>query len=451
MFLSYHTKIVMKKNYNMTYKTRVVKLFFIVTTSLSFLIFNSLVFKLHIENVSAVTIEELEEQISKYKKELEIIEAQKKSLTTQIANNKKQISSNEQQIDVISQEIELQELEIESLQTQIASSEDNLKTLGMALGIAEMELKLTNEQIDKISQIAEYQTRQIYKKLKVTSSTSILNMVDSNNFLNSKSFDEILTKKDRLIIEELSRLKTLQDQKTFQIQENKSEQEKVNFSLNDQKQQLETAKASLEQRKSFLANQIEVLGVQISTASNQQGVLSEKEKQAESLLNQYESELIAYINSQVIVSGAEVKKGDIVGYQGNTGNSTGEHLHFTVILNGTKVNPCKYLPASGIVSNAGMTCNYGNGTLGLPELRNPIMTQEYSNSSLGYYHDGIDIVGPRGNAILAAHDGYIQRGKYNCIPGFPIACNNGGANYVRICEDKSCTKGFTTIYIHLRD
>ena len=48
-----------------------------------------------------------------------------------------------------------------------------------------------------------------------------------------------------------------------------------------------------------------------------------------------------------IKEGVRVKQGQIIGYVGSTGNSTGPHLHYEVIENGKKINSQKLKLPSG--------------------------------------------------------------------------------------------------------
>lgn len=53
-----------------------------------------------------------------------------------------------------------------------------------------------------------------------------------------------------------------------------------------------------------------------------------------------------HMSRLVATSGAQVQRGDILGYAGSTGRSTGPHLHWVLYVNGINVNPAQWMKLS---------------------------------------------------------------------------------------------------------
>lgn len=51
----------------------------------------------------------------------------------------------------------------------------------------------------------------------------------------------------------------------------------------------------------------------------------------------------AHMSKLLVKKGQNVYRGQIIGYMGSTGNSTGQHLHFEVLWKGKRYNPLNWL------------------------------------------------------------------------------------------------------------
>ncbi|HRS53987.1 MAG TPA: M23 family metallopeptidase [Bacteroidales bacterium] len=52
--------------------------------------------------------------------------------------------------------------------------------------------------------------------------------------------------------------------------------------------------------------------------------------------------LYAHLSKSIVKPGQQVKRGQLIGYVGNTGLSAGPHLHYEIIKNNKKINPIHY-------------------------------------------------------------------------------------------------------------
>lgn len=89
------------------------------------------------------------------------------------------------------------------------------------------------------------------------------------------------------------------------------------------------------------------IGTEIYATGN--GVIGRVEKEGRGYGNNviidhgfgYET-LYAHMSKIAVRQGQRVVRGDIIGYVGSTGSSTGPHCHYEVIKNGTKIDPINY-------------------------------------------------------------------------------------------------------------
>ncbi len=59
-----------------------------------------------------------------------------------------------------------------------------------------------------------------------------------------------------------------------------------------------------------------------------------------------------HMSRLAVAAGQQVHKGDVIGYVGTTGRSTGPHLHYEVRVNGEAVNPIPYMQGASQIAAA---------------------------------------------------------------------------------------------------
>lgn len=69
------------------------------------------------------------------------------------------------------------------------------------------------------------------------------------------------------------------------------------------------------------------------------------------------STLYAHMSKRAVKVGDVVSQGQVIGYVGSTGRSTGPHLHFEVRINGQRTDALKYYPNVNWINNTGFPYN----------------------------------------------------------------------------------------------
>ncbi len=239
----------------------------------------------------------------------------------------------------------------------------------------------------------------------------------------SDSVSQTLTKTKYLdaVQDKLDNLSESAGRAHDEVQDKKSELDGKRSTVEVLARQLVAIRQGVEQQRAELnelaanrTNEAAYLASKIATAKKQQ----------EALLAAAGSDSPEARLGGTLTNGATVRQGDIIGFEGSTGNSTGCHIHFSVIENGRWVNPDSYWgalrqPAGLRTQDYGMTSRARSGAYG------------------GGIHNGIDVVQGCGKPILATADGVIVRDNRTDGSGF--------GHYIMIRHQG----GLVTLYAHM--
>lgn len=284
------------------------------------------------------------------------------------------------------------EKEVDSLKVKLAS-------LNKEIEIAGQKIELTDKKIESLTLELKRTEQELQRQLNVLDETLITLYIEGD-----VSTIELVFSSDNFgqFFQEQQYLESLK----VSVQDSADKVADLKTQLEKEKKQQETLQAEQKANKINLSERRDEQRSILERTEGQEAAYQELVGELESALAAAQKELEDLLAAQNFVSLGKVKKGEIVGYVGSSGYSTGPHLHFAAYNNGTFVNPY----AGGGAMNYGLSWP-------LPTISTSNITQVFGcQSQIVYYtscggnswlHAGLDVWAWSGEPIAAAGDGDI--------------------------------------------
>lgn len=353
---------------------------------------------------------DLEECLVFFQEQANQIRSEQEKLEQSVdAENFEQLSLS-QQISYLNSLIQETELKVAEKTVAIEQNTVEIQLLGKEIVSVQNSIDTLTQEIALLEDIMRKRTKTSYK---MTFMSPLEILLDSNDFETMMRRMKYLVeakKKDRLLLADMAVARNqLSDEESI-LADKRLEVQDIRNTIESEKAVLAEEEANLESQKA----QQQVLMAESQRREQQyQQILAQLQGQLNSVEQSVTQLIISMFQKGQLGAGTEVKRGDIIGFQGHTGCSLGSHLHYSISQGYSALNPFSGFLTGGYPITAGQ--------FGPPE-NNGYLTQGYHSD-----HLAIDMV-DHSNGDQSGATYYKAKGEVSC-PN-PLWCDNYGCHSV---------------------
>lgn len=352
-------------------------------------------------NLTSIVSASTTEEISDYQKQLSENQVRQEELQQKINELQAQERSLQNQIDYMDSQIALTNLKIDEAQTKIAEREKELEGLAADIETLIARIGRIEESVKFQNEVHGQRLRARYKSSRVSAFEILFGADSLSDVFTRLKYLRMMEQQDRRLISQMNDTQLNYKNQKKLLEETKRQIELVKAELEQEKANLEVRRADLDFQKQAKNVLLEQTRGEESEYQRQLALVQAEQRAIEQALSEFISRLI----EQGVPSGEEVHRGDVIGVQGSTGMSTGDHVHFGVYIKCGETAWCHTDPMPYLNS----------GDLSWP-LESYTISQEYGRTpfalSSGFYkdnfHNGVDLYSYINAPVLAATDGTVS-------------------------------------------